>query len=174
MTVLSPKDLAANALRVYQEGDFKNAAHLFADAAAAFQSLGNYLDAAEMKNNQSVALLQAGDAQGAFTAAHGTAEVFFAGQDFRRQGMAYGNEATALKASGRLDESARCYQLSADALEKAGEDQLRASVMQDLAVIQLRQGQVMKALLSLQLGVTGVKHPSLKQRIMRGLLRLRV
>lgn len=168
------KDLAANALKTYQEGEFIKAAELFGEAAANFQTLGSDLDAAEMKNNQSVALLQAGNAQGAFDAAHDTAQVFSGSGDYRRQGMALGNEASALNSLGRHDEAVDCYQRAAEALEKAGEDQLRANVMQAMAVIQLRRGQVMKALLSLQIGLGGVKNPTFRQTIMRALLRFRV
>ena len=173
MAITEVKDLAADAIRVYQEGEYENAARLFGEAASVFQAQGNELDAAEMKNNQSVALLQAGDAQGSFDSAHGTAQVFFASGDFRRQGMAFGNEATALTSLGRLDDAMQSYRLSADALEKAGEDQLRATVMQALAGIQLRKGKIMEALLSMQIGLAGVKQPSLKQKILRGMLRFR-
>lgn len=173
MLPLDLKTLAADAVRVYQEGDFENAARLFGEAASAFQAQGNGLDAAEMKNNQSVAFLQCGSAQASYDAALGTAEVFSAGGDHRREGMACGNLATALVALGRMDEAASAYRLAADALEKAGEDQLRASVMQALAGIQLRKGKIMEALLSMQIGLSGVKHPTLKQKILRGLLRFR-
>ena len=168
------KDLTENAIRIYREGDFNNAARLFGQAASVFQTQGNDLEAAEMKNNQSVALLQAGDAQGSFDSAQGTAQIFFASGDFRRQGMAFGNEASALTVLGRLDDAAQNYRLAAETLEKAGEDQLRASVMQALAGIQLRKGKVLEAILSMQLGLAGVKQPTLKQKILRALLRLRV
>ena len=174
MFISDAKSLASNALRVYQQGDFVHAARLFGEAAAGYQSEGSLLDYAEMKNNQSVAFLQAGDAHGSFEAAQGTAAIFLEHGDFRRQGMAHGNEAAALNALGRLGEAASAYQSSADAFEKAGEDQLRASVMQALAGIQLRTGQVMKAMLTMQIGLAGVRQPTLKQKILRGLLRLRV
>jgi len=76
MTIPDSKALAKNAAQYYQEGNFENAARLFGEAAAVFQSMGNTLDAAEMKNNQSVALLQAGDAGGSYNCAHGTAVTF--------------------------------------------------------------------------------------------------
>ncbi len=173
MLSMNSKTLTADALRLYQEGDFENAARLFGEAASAFQALGKPLDAAEMKNNQSVALLQSGDAQASFEATIGTPEIFAAGGDFRREGMAYGNQATALTALGKMNEAANSYQQAATALEKAGEDQLRASVMQAIAGIQLRQGKLMQALLSMQIGLAGVKHPTIKQKILRGLLRFR-
>lgn len=174
MVISAKLDLAADAARAYQQGDFANAARLFGEAASAFQSEGKVLDAAEMKNNQSVAFLQAGDAQASYESAHGTAQVFTDAQDFRRQGMAYGNEASALSSLGRTDEAVELYRLAAGALDKAGEDQLRASVMQAAAVLLMRKGKVMQAMLMLQLGLADVKHPTLKQKILRGLLRLRV
>jgi hypothetical protein len=167
-----PKTLAANAAQVYQGGDFENAARLFGEAASAFQAEDNALDAAEMKNNQSVAFLQAGDAQASFEAAHGTAEIFLAGGDFRRTGMARSNEATALDTVGRLDEAAQIYRQAADDLEKAGEDQLRASVMQAVAGILLRKWKIMEALLAMRVGLMGVKQPTLKQKIMLRLLKM--
>lgn len=167
-------DLVANAKRVYQDGDYISAARLFGEAASVFQAHGNALDAAELKNNQSVALLQSGDAQGSFDAAYGTSMVFFASADFRRQGMAFANEASALIELGRVAEGSQSYKLAADALEKAGEDQMRASVMQALAIVQLRKGKALEALLSMQLGLAGVKKPTLKQKVLRNLLRLRV
>ena len=59
MSEVEPKNLAADAARVYQEGDYENAARLFGEAASAFLALGQASEAAEMKNNQSVAFLAA-------------------------------------------------------------------------------------------------------------------
>ena len=174
MPILDLKELAQNATSVYQSGDFNNAARLYGEAASIFLDQGQDLDAAELKNNQSVALLRAGDAQGAFEAAHGTPAVFFASGDSRREGIAFANEAAALADLGRTDEASGIYQRAADALEKAGEDQMRANVMQALSLIQLRKGKALEALLSMQLGLAGVRHPTLKQKILRSLLRLRV
>ncbi|MEI6289528.1 MAG: hypothetical protein WCP19_03775 [Chloroflexota bacterium] len=173
MALNGPQDTAAEAIKVYQSGDFLKAAQLFGQAAENYKSNGNLLDEAEMKNNQSVAYLQAGDAQNSYSAAAGTAAVFFKGGDFRRQGMALGNEAAALAALNRFDEASESYRSAAAALETAGEDQLRATVMQALAGIQLRKGKIMDALLTMRMGLSGVKEPSLKQKILLNLLKIR-
>ncbi len=173
MENLDSNNLSAEAIRLYQEGDFKNAARLFGEAASIFQAQANELDAAEMKNNQSVALLQIGDAHGSYEAAVGTAQVFFSNQDFRRQGMALGNEGAALVAMGRLEEAIQVYQLSADVLGQAGEDQMFASVMQALAGLQLRRGKIADSMLSMRQGLSGVKQPSLKQKILLSMLKIR-
>ena len=111
--------------------------------------------------------------QASYEAAHGTAEIFLAAGDMRRTGMARSNEATALETSGRLDEALQIYRQAADDLEKAGEDQLRASVMQAVAGIQLRKGKIMEALLAMHIGLTGVKQPTLKQKILRSMLKFK-
>ena len=174
MDALDGKDLSASALQVYQTGDYKNAARLFGEAASVFLAQGNKLDAAEMKNNESVALLQAGDARGSFEAAHGTAQVFIESGDFRRQGMAFGNEAAAQNALGRLDEAIVNYKLAAEALEKAGEDQLRAISMQALSGVQLRKGKVFDAHCSMRIGLAGLKQPTFRQKFLLFLLRIRI
>jgi tetratricopeptide (TPR) repeat protein len=173
MATQDPKTLATNATQMYQEGDFENAARLFGEAASAFQAEDNALDAAEMKNNQSVAFLQSGDASASYQAAHGTAEVFLAADDFRRTGMARSNEATALETMGRQDEAVEIYRQAADDLQKAGEDQLRATVMMAVAGIKLRKFKIMDALLAMHIGLSGVKQPTLKQKIMLGMLKFR-
>jgi hypothetical protein len=173
MSEMDPKALAADAVRAYQEGNFENAARLFGEAASAFSAAENALEAAEMKNNQSVAFLQARNAKAAFEAARGTASVFANAMDARREGMAFGNEAAALQALARANEAYETFRLAAEAFQRAGEDQLRAAVMQAMAGIELKQGKFMQALLTMQLGLAGVKQPTFKQKVLLFLLRFR-
>jgi len=169
-----PKSLSDNADGVYQEGDFENAARLYGEAASVLQAQGDVTAAAEMKNNQSVAFLQAGDAQSAYQVVAGTADVFAAASDARRQGIALANEATALEALKRIDQALEKYLQSADIFKQADEDQLRASVLQAVAWITLRRGKIFEALNYIRASVADLKNPTFKQKIMRGLLRLRL
>jgi tetratricopeptide (TPR) repeat protein len=173
MNETDPKIIANQASQAYQEGDFEQAARLFAQAASAYQTAEQPLDAAEMRNNQSVAHLQNDDAQAALTAVLGTAAIFAAAGDTRRQGLAAGNEASALEALNRLEEAAACYQTSGDLLETVEEDQMRASVMQSLAWILVRRGKLLEGLYAMNSGLRGLKKPTLKQKILRTLLKLR-
>ena len=127
-----------------------------------------------MKNNQSVSLIKAGDAKGAYDAVADTESIFKEAGDIRRQGFAAGNEGSALEALGRLDEAASKYQLSADLLQQAGEDEMRAIVMQSLATLQVKQGKALDAAYTMQSGVSGVKKPTLKQRITKSLIKFRL
>mgnify|MGYP001564702624 CR=1 FL=1 len=130
--------------------------------------------AAEMKNNQSVALLQSRQARAALEAVTGTAAVFAAAGDNRRQGMALANQAAALEALQRRDEALAGYQKSAEILEKAGEADLRAEVLRALARLQARGGKMTEAVISMQSGLMGVEKPTLEQRILKKLLFLRL
>ena len=172
--ILTPQQLAEEGKSAYQHGQYEKAARSFTAAAEGFSASGNPLDAAEMKNNQSVSLLKAGDSQGAYEAAAGTEIIFERVGDIRRQGFAAGNEASALEALGRLDEAAQKYQRSADLLEKAGEDQMRASVLSSLSALQLKQGKALDAAYTMQSGAAGVKKPTLKQRITKSLIKFRL
>jgi tetratricopeptide (TPR) repeat protein len=172
--VLTPQQLADEGKSAFQKGQYESAANSFTAAAEGFSAAGKPLDSTEMKNNQSVALLKAGNAQGAFEAVTGTEAVFQAAGDTRRQGFAAGNEASALEALGRLDEAARKYQHSADLLNEVGEDQMRAHVLESLSALQIKQGKTMDAVYTMQSGAAGVKNPTLKQRISKSLLNFRL
>ncbi|MGB8213717.1 MAG: hypothetical protein WCE68_09190 [Anaerolineales bacterium] len=171
---LPPQEIVDQAKLTYEAGDYPQAAQTFADAASAYLSAGDALMAAEMKNNQSVALLLAGEAQAALEAVEGTEQTFADSQDFRRQGMALANEASALEALKRLKDAMDYYKKAADVLEKADEGNLRADVMQLLAMLYLRRFKFYDAVITLQSGLAGVKNPTLRQRFMKKILFVRL
>ncbi len=172
MEILTPEQLAQEGQKKYQNGDYLAAAQSFEGAASGYRDQDDPLNAAEMENNRSVALLQAKDAPGALQAALDTDKVFAAAGDKRRQALALGNQAAALAALNRLDEAEAAYIQSGDLLKELGETDLRASVMQSLSQIQLRTGRQLEALATMQAGVTGVKKPSLRQRFLKRLLEI--
>jgi tetratricopeptide (TPR) repeat protein len=170
----SPQQLADEAKSAYQQRNYEAAAALFASAAEAYMAQGDALMSAEMKNNQCVALLQAKQAQAALDVVSGTEAVFASAGDLRRQGMALSNQAATLEALKRREEAASLYERAAEILRQAGEDQLRADVMRSLAALKIRKGQGVDAVITMQDGLRGVKEPTLKQRILKKLLRFRL
>ncbi|MBA4380138.1 MAG: hypothetical protein C0393_05590, partial [Anaerolinea sp.] len=156
---LSPRQLEKEGKSAYARADYPSAAKAFAEAAAAYSAQDEPLMAAEMKNNQSVALLQSRQARAALEAVTGTEAVFAAAGDNRRQGMALANQAAALEALRRRDEAFAAYQTSAEILEKAGEADLRAEVLRALARLQARSGKMTEAVISMQSGLMGVEKP---------------
>ena len=171
---LSPQELADQAKRSYQDGDYLPAAQAFADAATAYSGTGDALMSAEMQNNRSVALLRANQAQAAFETAQGTEKVFEQVGDFRRQGMALANQASALQALKRFDDAVDGYKRAGEALKKADEGDLCIVVMQQLSVLYLRRFKFYEAIIALQSGLAGVKNPTPKQRFMKKILFVRL
>lgn len=170
----SPKNFADQAVQAYQSGGFTQAARAFEQAAHGYTEHGEPLMAAEMQNNRSVALLRAKDPQAALEALQGTDQLFAASGDSRRQGMALANRASALQVLKRYKESMESYKQAGDALEKAGEINLRVDVMQQLAWLYLRRFKFYEAILTLQSALAGVKNPTLKQRLMKKILFIRL
>lgn len=168
----APLLIAESAKQAYQEGNYKKAASDYAAATAAYQQQGNELMAAEMANNQSVALLQAGDAQAAFIAAENTEKVFEKAGEMLKMAMAIGNQAAALEGMKQLPEAETRYRLCAQMLKELGENELRQQVMQSISSLQLRSGRQLEALASMQAGIDGLKRPNLRQRILKKLLDL--
>ena len=171
---LAPQEIADQAKQTYQAGDYMQAARAFAEAASAYAGSGDLPMSAEMKNNQSVALLLSGDAQAALEAVDGTETIFADSRDFRRQGMALANQASALEALKRIKDAIEYYKRAGDALEKADEGDLRANVMQLLATLYLRRFKIYDAVITLQSGLAGVKNPTAKQRLMKKILFVRL
>ena len=171
---LSPQEIADQAKCTYQAGDYPAAVQAFAEAASAYSDIGDAPMSAEMKNNQSVALLRDNQAQSALEVAQGTDAVFAEAGDTRRLGMALANQGSALEALKRFKEAIDFFTRASDALEKVGEEDLRLEVMQKLSVLYLRRFKFFDAIIALQSGLAAVKNPTPKQRFMKKLLFFRL
>ena len=169
-TALTPSQTIAEAQKIYQTGDYLEAAQAFKAAENSYLLLGDKLTAAEMANNRSVSLLMAGNAAAALQALQGTVDIFLQVGDIPRQAMALGNRATALESLKRLDEAAADYARSAELLKQTGESEKYTAAMQSLSRLQLRRGQPLEALATMQAGLAEVDRPSLKQRLLKSLL----
>jgi len=168
---LSPEEIAKEAKRAYDRGEFTEAAHLYKASAQGYASRDDALGSAEMLNNCSVAYVRAGDGEAAFQAVDGTPAIFAAAGDIRRQGIALGNLGAALEALKKKMEAEEAYLQSADLLFQAGEGELRAQVMQSLSALQLRGGRHFEAVASMQSGMQSMPKKGIKQKILSGLLK---
>jgi tetratricopeptide (TPR) repeat protein len=171
---LSPQEIADQAKQNYMAGDYITAGQAYAEAASAYAEAGDVSMSAEMKNNQSVALLRDKQAQAALEAAQGTDVVFAEASDPRRQGMALANQASALEALKRYKEAIDYYTRAGDVLEKAGEVDYQFEVMQLLSSLYLRRFKIFDAIIALQSGLAAIKNPTPKQRFMKKLLFFRL
>lgn len=168
-----PLQLAEQGKQAFASRQYDQAADMFAQAASAFEALDDATNAAEMKNNLSVALLQAGKAQAAYEAAAGSDEVFAQAGDLKRQAMALGNQAAALEALKRLDEALQAYERSAELFAEVGDGEMRSIVLQSAAALKLRRGKMIDSALAMIGSVESTPKPNLLQRFLRFLLRLK-
>jgi tetratricopeptide (TPR) repeat protein len=172
--LVSPKEIANQAQRIYLAGDYRAAVQAFAEAALVYAEVGDLPMSAEMKNNLSVALLRDNQAQAALEAVRGTDVIFAEAGDNRRQGMALANHASALEALKCFKEAIEFYTRAGEALEKAGEMDARLDVMQLLTALYLRRFKFIDAIIALQSGLAAVTNPTPKQRLMKKLLFFRL
>jgi tetratricopeptide (TPR) repeat protein len=170
MDILEPQQLAQEAQAEYSKGNYLSAANLFKAAADGFSSNKDELSAAEMTNNQSVALLQAGDAKSALELAMGTDLIFASKGDVKRQAMAIGNQAAALEKLGQPDKAIESYRKSGELFATIGEFELRAYVYQAISALQLKRGRYLEAYAIMRAGVMEVKEPNLTQRLLKSLM----
>lgn len=162
-----PAQLDARGKQAYQNKHYDEAAEYFRQAAEGYTLGRAGLLAAEMRNNMSVALLQAGKPQEAFDAALGTDQVFAGANDIKRQAMALGNQAAALEELHRFDEAIAAYERSAELFSSVNEGDLRASVMKSAAALKLRTGKITDSAFKMMGSIEAKETPSLFERIMK-------
>jgi tetratricopeptide (TPR) repeat protein len=171
MKVSTPKEFSQAGTKAYTSGDYLAAAQNFEAASKGYAAQGDELNAAEMANNLSVALLQAGEAQASLDATLGTPAIFEAANDALRQAMALGNAGAALDALDQIEEAEEAYKHSLELFDEVGEQDLRANVLQSLSKLQLRSGRQLEALATMQAGMENIERPNLRQRMLKKLLK---
>jgi tetratricopeptide (TPR) repeat protein len=168
----NPITLADEGKQAYEKGNYLAAAALFLQAAQAYTSAQDELNAAEMKNNQSVALLQAGKAKEALQATDGTEAVFEKAGDIKRQGIAVSNRAAALEGLKKWKEALTEYDRAALLFEEIGEGDMHSIVRKAAAGINLKRGHLGDSQMDVYDSLRLVEKPTLLQRIMKFLVRM--
>ena len=164
--------MAGDGQEEYGKGNYQAAAGLFAQAAQAYASMQDELNAAEMKNNESVALLQAGKAREALQATEGTEAVFQKAGDIKRQGIAVSNRAAALEGMRKWKEALAEYDRAASLFEQAGEGDMHSIVRKAAANINLKRGKVLDSQMDVFDSLRLVEKPTFTQRLMKFLMRI--
>src|ERR1043165_9212821 len=172
MAALSPITLAEDGKKEYEQGKFLTAADLFLQAAQAYTAAQDQLTAAEMMNNQSVALLQAGKAKEALQATQGTEEIFQKAGDIKRQGVAISNRAAALEGLKKWKEALAEYDRAALLFEQIGAGDMHSIVRKAAANINLKRGHLTDSQIDVYDSLRLVEKPTLTQRILKFLIRV--
>ncbi|MBT3323074.1 MAG: hypothetical protein HN392_12395 [Anaerolineae bacterium] len=164
-------ELSEKGKKAFQDFDYEKAADIFSEAAELYAKEENFLDAAEAKNNLSVALLQDEKTKEALEAVKGTDLVFAEADDKLRQAMALGNEAAALEGLEDFDEALQLYQKSAGIFGDLGESDYQETVLKSIAAIEFRRGKLQDSAATMLESLGAVKKPNIFQRLIKFLLR---
>ena len=174
MNNVQPISLADKGKQEYAKGNYVLAAQMFSQAAQAYAAAKDELNAAEMKNNQSVALLQAGKAREALQVTDGTEQIFQQAGDLKRQGIAVGNRAAALEGLKKWQEALAEYDRAASLLEQAGEGDMHSVVRKAAANLNLKLGRVNATQMDVLDSLRLAEKPTFTQRILKFFLRNRL
>jgi tetratricopeptide (TPR) repeat protein len=153
----------------YSEKKYKEAALIFMDAAIIAGQENNILEAAELKNNASVAFLMSGDNQAAFDSALNTEKVFLSEGNLKNAGMSVGNQAAALEALGKNAQALEFYDKAAQLLDDAGDKELKSYIQKRSSSIKLKQGRYLESLASMDGALQNSKVLSPKEKILKKL-----
>ncbi len=157
---------------LYTARKFQQASIVFSQAAELYLKQEQEQLAAEMRNNQCVALLQAKQPREALAAVQGTALIFKAAGDQQKQAMAFANEATALKDLGQKSEAIDKFTQAADLFTQLNEGAMHLEVMQSISALKLKSRNLTGALFSMQDGLEQVEKPTLRQKLLINLLKI--
>lgn len=172
MDTVKPITFAEQGKKEYEQENYLGAADQFALAAQAYALMKDELNAAEMKNNQSVALLQAGKAKEALQVTDGTEEIFQKAGDIRRQGIAVSNRAAALEGMKKWKEALAEYDRAASLFEGIGEGDMHSVVRKAAANLNLKHGRITDSQMDVFDSLRLVEKPTLTQRFMKFLMRI--
>lgn len=149
---------------------FTEAAAAFDQAALAYDLAGRAEDAAEMRNNLCVVKMSQDDWPGALAAVDGTEVVFAAAGDVRREAQAIANRAACYEGLGQVDQALQTYQQAIDRLSEVGESETRAACFKRMSGLQVKSGHQLQALASMRSGLDLTDKPSLRERMLKGML----
>lgn len=156
--------------QAYQKKKYKKAAMLFKKAEEYYLAQNEIIKSAEMANNRSVVLLQAGKAEEAFQAAFGTDEIFKDHGVTLQQALAIGNIAAALEAQKRYDLAETEYERCVEILKELGEAEYLPDVMKSLSDLRLKDKRHYEAAASLKSSLEFEEKLTLKQKITKFIL----
>jgi tetratricopeptide (TPR) repeat protein len=164
--------LSEQARAEYEGGRLDAAAAMYSEAMHSYQLAGDDLMAAEMANNLAVVLIQDDRPEIALEIVQPTAKIFLEHGDHRRAGLAEGNLASALAASGERTAAGEHYQAALELLSDAGDSEAYTYTLQALSRLQLEDGHPIEALHTMQTGIELKPRKSLRDRLLSRILNI--
>jgi tetratricopeptide (TPR) repeat protein len=163
------QDFKSQAENAYAKKQYKLAAELFSKAAIEAENLSNRVDSAELRNNASVAFLQANDPDSAYKIVINSETVFMELGDKKRQAMALGNQAAALESLGQKNKAKELYIEAGELLKSAGDTELRSFVLKRISALQVQEGKQFEALGSMFAALENSENLSFREKTLKKL-----
>ncbi len=165
-----PARLSKDAMKAFGKEKYGTAAGAFESARTAYIDAGEDILAAEMANNLSVTYIKMDRPEDALSIVEGTPQIFLARGDQGLAGRAYGNLAAALEANGRGQEALENYQIAAQIFSEEEDKEGYALTMQAMSQLQLRLGQPLEAVSTMQVGLEAMPRSGLRDRLLKKLI----
>ena len=162
--------LTDKAFAAYKKKNFLAARDNFLECIQILEEKNETLQAAEMRNNLSVVLLELKKPEEALAILQGTDLVFADANDKKRQAMALGNIASSQQALGNQAEALSTFELSADIFKEIHEKELRAITLKKISDLQFKTGKQYQALASLDASYNQHQKKTFKEFILKGFL----
>lgn len=154
----------------HSQKKYSQAIDEFRIALEEFVSLNDSVSVAEMKNNIGVCLQMQGKAEEAIKEIEGTAKVFAEQGKLEYEAMALGNEASALEDLKRFDEALSLYEQAEKLLDKEPKSEIRSIILKRISAIELKKGNQMASLASMNIALNSDPNPSKKEKSLRNVL----
>ncbi len=168
---LSPNDLKAEGMRLFQQGSHNDALVMFQQAADAFAAQNDVGNQAEMLNNIGVIQRVQGKLETAVSSLTQAADLFAQINDTGRQAQAQGNLGDLYASQKKYTEAARHYSNASAQFAQINEKEKQAQVLRALSLMELRRGQYLPAIMRMQESLQARPHLSIPQHLFKWLLR---
>lgn len=168
---LSPQDLKAEGMRLFQQGSHKDALAMFQQAANAFALQNDVGNQAEMLNNMGVIQRVQGELETAVSSLTQAADLFAQIGDTNRQAQTLGNLGDLYAGQKKYTEAARHYSNASAQFAQNNEKEKQAQVLRALSLMELRRGQYLTAIMRMEDSLQARPRLSIPQHLFKWLLR---
>ncbi|MBN1427366.1 MAG: tetratricopeptide repeat protein [Anaerolineae bacterium] len=166
--------LKEEGLRLFEDGAYQEAIEQFELARQGFEKEGQKLAMAEMLNNIGVIHRVEGRLPEAARMLEEAMAIFVELGDRDREAQALGNLAPIYKKQGDLEKTLEAYKKSADIFGEIGDLEKQGEILMTLGIAQFDAGKRIDGVTSYEAGLRIIPKPSIRQKWLRTLLKLRM
>ena len=167
------RELKAEGKRLYEEGLYDEAIAKYEQARKAFVAEENEVEAAEMINNLGVLYRLQHKWDEALSALEEARSIFVRLGDRSREAQTLGNMSVAYTGLRQREKAQECLRQAADIFADLNDKERQSEVLLELGTQMWKTGDRQAGLATYESGLQMTPKPSIKQKTLRGLLRMR-